>query len=77
MLYFYQRWRPVFADLLVSYDGNVYLSSDALELDPKMGVDWSINEDPHLNIIILVGVISNEKIQKIPLKQNRIEKTLE
>ena len=72
ILYFYKD-ETGFRHSLVSYDGNVYVNSDALELNPKMGADWSINEDPHLNIMILAGVISNEKIQTISIKQNRFE----
>lgn len=63
MLYFYKD-ETGFRYSLISNDGNIRLNSDALELDPKMGVNWSINEDPNLSIIILAGVISNKKIQE-------------
>ena len=69
ILYFYQD-ETGFRHSLVSYDGNVYVNNNAPKLAPKKCVhSLSINEDPRLNIIILAGVISNEKIQQITLKQ--------
>ncbi|WP_147536156.1 hypothetical protein [Bacillus marasmi] len=72
MLYFYKDETGI-RHSFVSNDGNIRLNSDVMELDSIKGVNWAINEDPNLSIIILAGVISNKEIQEISLKQNGIE----
>ena len=70
ILYFYEDGTG-FHHLLVAYDGNVYVNNTPPKLAPKKCVQsLSINDDPRLNIIILAGVISNEKIQQITLKED-------
>ena len=72
MLYFYKDENG-FRHSVISSNGNIMLNSDALELDPKDGMNFTIHDAPELHIIILAGVISNKKIQTISLKQNGIE----
>ena len=72
MLYFYKD-ETGFRHSVISSNGNIMLNSDAVELDPKDGMNFTIHDAPELHIIILAGVISNEKIQTISLKQNGIE----
>ena len=71
-LYFYKD-ETGFRHSIVSNDSNITLNSETVELAPKAGVNWTLNDAAELNIIILAGVISNEKVQEISLKQNGIE----
>lgn len=57
-----------------SNDFKIWFSSSNGEVNPKDGFDWTMNNAPDVPIVTFAGVITNDEIKVVIVKQKTLEK---
>ncbi|KEF37113.1 hypothetical protein M670_03706 [Schinkia azotoformans MEV2011] len=52
---------------------NYFVKGGNAELNPEGGLSWTMRNDPHIPIVLFGGVITDEKIEEIIVKQRTVE----
>lgn len=63
-----------FSHAFSSNDFKIWFNSSNGEVDPKDGFDWTMNNAPEVPIVTFAGVIKNEEIKVVMVKQKTLEK---
>lgn len=63
-----------FRHAFISKKFKVVNNSGNSELNPKDGFDWTMNNDPNIPIVTFAGVITNDQITGVRVKQKTLEK---